>query len=199
MAGHESAYNGVALKQLETAQQITDALAAVIPTELTVNDVVFLCIGTDRSTGDSLGPLVGTYLQGIGYKNVYGTLEEPVHALNLYQTAELLPADKPVIAIDACLGKFANVNKVNVVNGGIKPGAGVDKDLSEHGDYSIYGVVNLSGYMPYQVLQATRLSVVMRMAKNITSALVDRFPLSGERYVPVETVVSEQTKERVTV
>ena len=32
------------------------------------NDIVILCIGTDRSTGDCLGPLVGHKLKLIPYK-----------------------------------------------------------------------------------------------------------------------------------
>src|SRR5690625_2282795 len=48
-------------------------------------DIVAICIGTDRSTGDSLGPLTGTFLSRFRPKNihVYGTLHHPVHALNL--------------------------------------------------------------------------------------------------------------------
>ena len=52
--------------------------------------VVFLCIGTDRSTGDSLGPLIGSRLEAeeIGDVVVIGTLEHPVHAVNLDRTME---------------------------------------------------------------------------------------------------------------
>lgn len=47
-------------------------------------DTVIVCIGTPRIIGDSLGPLVGTYIEQQD-KNikVYGTIENPVHALNL--------------------------------------------------------------------------------------------------------------------
>lgn len=48
------------------------------------NEFIILCIGTDRSTGDALGPLVGHKLiNSISkYNNVYlyGTLDDPVHA-----------------------------------------------------------------------------------------------------------------------
>src|SRR5690554_2831459 len=46
-----------------------------------------LCIGSDRSTGDALGPLVGAYLKQlpIPRTSVWGTLAQPVHALNLEQ------------------------------------------------------------------------------------------------------------------
>src|SRR5690606_29960938 len=50
--------------------------------------IVFVCIGTDRSTGDSLGPLVGTHLMKHHYSglHVFGTLDDPVHAMNLNDT-----------------------------------------------------------------------------------------------------------------
>ena len=46
-------------------------------------EILFLCIGTDRSTGDSLGPLVGHSLSRftLPHARVYGTLDRPVHAL----------------------------------------------------------------------------------------------------------------------
>ncbi len=48
--------------------------------------VVVLCVGTDRATGDCLGPLVGHQLMTSSYYKVFGTLSQPVHAGNLTQT-----------------------------------------------------------------------------------------------------------------
>ena len=47
--------------------------------------IVFLCIGSDRCTGDSLGPLVGDKLKLLSLDNiyVYGNLESTVNATNL--------------------------------------------------------------------------------------------------------------------
>ena len=72
-------------------------------------ELVFVCIGSDRITGDSLGPLVGHSLsrQGLSSAYVYGTLSNPVHALNLRETIEeinLRHPDSLVIAVDASLG-----------------------------------------------------------------------------------------------
>ncbi|RYD02450.1 hypothetical protein N752_24275 [Desulforamulus aquiferis] len=49
------------------------------------SELVVVCIGTDRSTGDCLGPLVGSKMASSQGHNfvVYGTLDEPVHASNL--------------------------------------------------------------------------------------------------------------------
>ena len=52
-------------------------------------ELVFLCIGTDRATGDCLGPLVGSRLKSLSPSTaVYGTLETPVHATNLQETLD---------------------------------------------------------------------------------------------------------------
>ena len=72
-------------------------------------NIIFLCIGTDRSTGDSLGPLIGYKLRYLKKKNfsIYGTLLNPIHSKNLALILERINAnfDNPfIIAIDACLG-----------------------------------------------------------------------------------------------
>ena len=68
--------------------------------------VIFLCIGTDRSTGDSLGPLVGHKLRKCRLKKaaVIGTLDKPVHAMNLEVYAAYIRTHFPdhvIVAIDA--------------------------------------------------------------------------------------------------
>jgi putative sporulation protein YyaC len=140
-------------------------------------DIVILCIGTDRSTGDALGPLVGSKLlaQSPQLLRVYGTLEDPVHAMNLEEKVQYIQRAHPsstIIAIDACLGQFSNVGHINVADGPLKPGAGVKKDLPSVGTFHITGIVNVGGFMEYFVLQNTRLYVVMGMAEVIASALI---------------------------
>ncbi|MFV9510313.1 spore protease YyaC [Tepidibacillus sp. LV47] len=136
------------------------------------NHWVILCIGTDRSTGDALGPLVGSKLKLMEPRHytVLGTLEEPVHALNLENTIQFLKEHYPdsgILAIDACLGQLRSVKSIQVVDGPLKPGAGVYKTLPEIGHFHISGVVNVGGFMEYFVLQNTRLHVVMKMADMI--------------------------------
>lgn len=142
-----------------------------------IRDIVILCVGTDRSTGDCLGPLVGdklTKLRTLNSANVLGTLSCPVHAKNIEETTNKIYADfnNPfIIAIDASLGKNENVGKINLYDGPIFPGSGVNKNLKPVGDISITGIVNISGFMEYIILQNTRLSLVMQMADIISMAL----------------------------
>jgi putative sporulation protein YyaC len=139
-------------------------------------DIAVVCIGTDRSTGDSLGPLVGYKLQNIKSSTVkvYGSLESPVHAKNLNDKIREINSshDKPLIlAVNACLGKVEHVGFINVCKGSIIPGSGVSKDLPPVGDVSVKGIVNMGGFMDLMVLQNTRLGMVMKMAEIIASAI----------------------------
>ncbi|MGI6707131.1 MAG: spore protease YyaC [Clostridia bacterium] len=138
--------------------------------------IVILCVGTDRSTGDCLGPLIGHKLGLIRYRNVFvhGTLDEPVHAKNLCETIEYIHQNyqRPfIIAIDACLGKPERIGNIVIGQGALRPGAGVNKHLPPVGHIHIVGIVNLGGFMEYLILQNTRLSLVMRMADTITNGI----------------------------
>lgn len=140
-----------------------------------LRNVVFLCIGTDRATGDCLGPLVGTRLKQLNPSaTVYGTLEAPTHATNLVDTLSQLyekHTDPLVIAVDASLGKMDRIGFINVKTGGLKPGTALKKSLPEVGDFHISGVVNVGGFLDQMVLQNTRLYIVYTMAENIARSL----------------------------
>lgn len=141
---------------------------------------VILCIGTDRSTGDALGPLIGTHLSRLNLPqlNVYGTLDEPVHATNLQESIQFIQQSffNPfIIAIDACLGRMDSIGCITLADGPLKPGAGVHKQLPEVGEAHITGVVNVGGLMEYMVLQNTRLNLVWRMSESISTLIKHSF------------------------
>jgi len=135
-------------------------------------DIVILCIGTDRSTGDSLGPLVGYKLKFLVRDTVfiYGSLENPVHAKNISETNDLILKshnDPYIIAIDASLGGLQNVGKVIIESKPLYPGAALNKNLPSVGDLSIVGI----GSLEFMVLQNTRLYIVMKLAEVISSGI----------------------------
>lgn len=165
---------------LFSKQLLKDLLKVYTPDR----NLVILCIGTDRATGDCLGPLVGNNLtvnQSINNNiYIYGTLENPVHAKNLPQNiAQINKLNNPfVITVDACLGHIENVGKVTFGYGPIRPGAGVNKNLPEIGNFHINGIVNISGFMEFILLQNTRLNLVYKMARFISNGLfytIDQF------------------------
>jgi putative sporulation protein YyaC len=166
----------VAFTDPAASMRLTNRLSSIFRLLPPSKRIVVVCVGTDRSTGDSLGPLSGSLLSK--YRSplfdLYGTLEQPVHAMNLDETLERLfrTTDDPfVIGIDACLGSVGSIGTVHVVNGPLRPGAGVNKTLTPFGDIHISGVVNVGGLFGYHVLQNTRLHLVMSMSSLIARSL----------------------------
>ncbi|OIQ59777.1 hypothetical protein MOTE_10330 [Moorella thermoacetica] len=138
---------------------------------------VVACIGTDRATGDSLGPLVGTFLKTKHPEwPVYGTLAEPLHAFNLPETLEIIRtrhAGRPVVAVDSALGASESVGNICVRRGSCRPGSGLNKNLPAVGDAYLVGVINVgTGHaLDLITLQNTRLYLVWRMAEVIVEAI----------------------------
>lgn len=152
------------------------------------DNVIFLCIGSDRSTGDSLGPLIGHKLEledGFDLA-ILGTLQMPVHAVNLEQAMTRLEEeyqDSVVVAIDASIGKREHVGCITLAEGPIRPGLGVSKQLGAVGDISITGIVGWGGRMEPLLLQNIRLSLVMRMADCIFQGIYHSQPYIRARFV----------------
>lgn len=162
---------------VDSVYKLRDSLSEELTKILKLKkQVIFLCIGTDRSTGDSLGPLVGDKLRNfIGEEfALYGTLENPVHAKNLCLVIEEINKkyDSPyIIAIDACLGSLQNIGNIVVEEKPLSPGAAMNKQLPKVGNLSITGIVNISGALEFMVLQNTRLYTVMKLADVISRGI----------------------------
>ncbi|CAG7646256.1 spore protease YyaC [Paenibacillus allorhizosphaerae] len=162
------------------AAELPDFLLHIKNEGVSSADLLFLCIGTDRSSGDALGPLVGTMLTEAGYPDVIGTLAYPFDASNMRERLMEMPPGKKVLAIDACLGQAASLAWFQVSNRPIEPGKSVGKQLPMVGDYSIAGIVNVDSGQKYAILQSTSLYRVMTMAGEIVAAIRGVFPLEQE-------------------
>lgn len=140
------------------------------------NPIILLCIGTDRATGDCLGPIIGYKLSEKYNKKIiiYGSLNHPVHAQNLDKTTKdiyRIHQNAFIIAIDASLGSPDHIGYVTLGEGPLLPGAGVDKNLPPVGDVFITGIVNFSGAFDNMLLQTTRLNIVMILADYICTGI----------------------------
>jgi putative sporulation protein YyaC len=162
--------------------RLLQALICEVMQETAKKKVLMLCIGTDRSTGDSLGPLIGYKLkmQQRRYFPVIGTLERPVHAMNLEQAVDMVQSCYPdyvIVAVDASVGSQEHVGCITMGKGALRPGLGVSKNLQAVGDIFITGIVGSYGNYDPEMLQSVRLSVVMRMADYIAESvhLVEHF------------------------
>ena len=138
-------------------------------------EFVFVCIGTELVAGDSLGPLVGQRLKQLNLPDVriYGTLDEPVHALNLAWKVSLIKKRHPnscVIAVDASFGSRFQLGRVSLQPGPIFPGLGVGKSLPPVGNISVTGIVCANGPDCHENLQKTPLSRIIPQVETIVTA-----------------------------
>lgn len=163
------------------------ALKKIVPTE--GEAPVILCIGSDLSVGDSLGPITGTKLkQQLAGLNcyVYGTLSKPITAHEVKYMNDFLKLthpNSPVIAVDAAVGLAGDIGLIKVARRGLKPGSGANKKLQKVGDVSIMGIIAEQSVFNYSLFSATRLNVIYRMsdiiAEGITSFVLDYLQNAG--------------------
>ena len=135
-------------------------------------DAVFLCIGSDRVTGDCLGPLCGHLLKK-RYDVpafVYGGLDCPVNALNVRETADFVAArhpGAPVVVIDSSVGAEKEIGCIRLIDGPVKPGSADGKKLGTVGDIGITATVAARR----ADLGGVRLSVVWTLAETVAAAV----------------------------
>ena len=138
---------------------------------------IFICIGSDLVLGDSLGPLVGTFLKNKNVSSfVYGTLNFPVTAKEVEYARTYVKQMHPnsiAIAIDAAVGNNDDVGLIKVINTGIKPGLGVDKNLGTVGDIGIVGIVSGKSLKNYNLFNLTRLNLIYKMAEQIAEGIAN--------------------------
>ena len=90
------------------------------------SEIIFLCIGTDRITGDAFGPLVGYKLKSLfsdaNRIKIIGDLESPVNASNINTIAKEIRQNYSnpfIIAVDSAMSTPANVGTIVVREGGM--------------------------------------------------------------------------------
>lgn len=142
-------------------------------------EIVIVCVGTNRCSGDALGPMVGSRLmerfEDHRYIRIYGTLDKPVHALNLSKTIQHIEAHHPhayVIAVDACLGQLFKIGTIQLVEAPLVPGVSLNKKLPEVGHIHFKGIINNHSELNHKVLEHTSLTFVRDMAAVISRIIV---------------------------
>lgn len=145
---------------------------------------VIICVGSDLSVGDSLGPVTGTKLKeklkGLNVY-VYGTLSKPITAHEIKYTEEFIRTthpESPVIAIDAAVGVAGDIGLIKIARRSLKPGSGANKKLAKIGDVSIMGIVAEKSLFNYSLFSSTRLNIVYKMAEiiaeGVATFIIDR-------------------------
>lgn len=144
-------------------------------------NTVIVCIGTDRCIGDCLGPLVGTFLKERFFPfPVFGTISEPIHALNIDKRLNEIKNIYPkanIIGIDACLGDSDSIGEIQARDYPIHPGKGVGKSLPDVGKVSVIGIVDSSDSSELFTTRNIRLDLIMELSKVVAHAIIHSYYL----------------------
>lgn len=147
-------------------------------------NVLFLCIGSEKISGDSLGPIVGTLLRE-KYKLPYpviGCEDMPVNGVNIDKYRKYVhrffPAHR-IIAIDAALGGIGDIGDIRYREGGVRAGGALGLNNSPVGELAILGVVGERGGEPMQTLLNTPFEKVVMLAERIAQAINEVFGQSS--------------------
>ncbi len=148
---------------------------------LEISKLIFLCIGTDRITGDSFGPLVGYKLKWLfkDEKNirVIGSLDNIISTQNISKIINDInnTYEKSfLIAIDAALSNKINIGRIIVSRYSMSVGSGFNKKNIYIGDMSIKGIVSKNLRNPkynFKLLQNTPLNLIMNMADTVAQGI----------------------------
>lgn len=133
-------------------------------------EIVVVNIGTDRCTGDSFAPFLGSYMEE-NKCNIpfYGTLENPIHSMNLKRELSKIKENHKsafIIAVDASVTQ--NENKLEMIfikNKPLQPGKGVGKELLNVGDLTLLYTVCTNSDFTFISLQNARLGLIYKAVK----------------------------------
>jgi putative sporulation protein YyaC len=152
---------------------IRQTLYSLIPQG--VEHIYVIGIGSNRISGDSLGPFVGTLLYNIcpSHLTVLGNLKSPLDATTLVPTLTpfIFRNNSFVLAIDSVMGNEDMVNSIVVNEGSLVPGRGLGNILPAIGDCSISGVVLQNDPALKNSLLCTDLNLIYTMATSIAKGI----------------------------
>lgn len=151
--------------------------------DLEISKLIFLCIGTDRITGDSFGPLVGYKLEYLFRDEenieVIGSLDNIISAKNISKIMEDInnTYQAPfLIAIDAALSNKSSIGRIVVSRDSMNVGSGFNRNNMYVGDMSVKGIVSKDLKNPkynFKLLQNTPLNLIMSMADLVAQGIYD--------------------------
>lgn len=142
-------------------------------------NAVIINIGSDIVTGDSLAPIVGSILKAKAPRLFsYGDLNNQITALDVEKVfAQIsgLHCGTLIVAVDAAIGNQSDIGTVKVVDRGLKPGLGVNKNLMRIGEIGIMGVVAAKSNNGIEQLRETTLETVVKLSRIIADAIIATF------------------------
>lgn len=148
---------------------------------MSLENILFVCIGNGKIIGDSLGPLIGTVLeknkrliQNNVKIDVIGTFENPILYYNVEEFIKNIDSQdySEIVIIDSALGSKENIGKVMITPAEILIGVGVNRGRMVKGDIILKGVVGIN----YNNISRNLIeleSVEAKQVENIAGKMLD--------------------------
>lgn len=147
------------------------------------NNIVFLCIGTNKVTGDCFGPYVGTFLKKSfnEFQNIkiIGDLNNDItynEIKNLEKIIENECKNSLIIVIDSALSDKENIGKVFVQNRGLKYAEGLRKQNNRIGNISIKAVVGKNAnnsFRNFKTLKGVSIESVQTLSNFVARGIIE--------------------------
>ena len=129
-----------------TLETFEDRFISYLHERENFSHLVFVCIGTKKLIGDSIGPVVGERLRSLEneYVHVYGTMENNINFLNGRETIEEIYRkyrEPCLITIDAALSNTNKRGDIVLGSGYMKIGKALNKSVCFFSDINIKCII----------------------------------------------------------
>lgn len=141
-----------------------------------MQDIIILCVGSDKVIGDSLGPVVGDMLindLNIGAV-VYGRTGANVNSVNIARYDKFIKRyhkNAFIIAVDACLGQQNDIGKIKMKNDGVAAGLAVGRTDIRVGNLGFVGVVGAISSDNMDALRRVDCDIIVKLAATIATKI----------------------------
>ncbi len=152
-------------------------LSKILSKILEQNDIVLLCLGTDKLVGDCLAPLIAEKLRQNNFPfYIYGGLNAPITTQNAQFASEFIRAIHPtskIVLIDSMTTtNQANLGDIVITN----QHHSAFNNLKINADLCVYGITSL---LYNNLLNCAKLRNVVFLANLICDSFFDAFKLKN--------------------
>lgn len=171
------------LKECIEYKRFVWELGNIINTKGKNNNLIFLCIGTNKVVGDCLGPFVGSYLKQTLGKNhnvrILGDLKNDITYDKIQYVVRSIKNEYKnslIIVVDSALSSNENIGKVFVQNRGLRYAESLKKQNSVIGNISIKAVVGKNSnnsIKNFKILKGISIEKIELMSNFVASGIID--------------------------
>ena len=142
--------------------------------------LLFLCIGSEKISGDCIGPIVGTLLKEkyrIPYP-VLGTEDNSVNGANIRAYRDNIKKyfpDYKIIAVDSAVGDDKDLWTLKIREGGVRAGGALNPSVEYYGEVGILAVVGSKSGNVLDNLLSAPYSKIVDCAERIAKTIVKAF------------------------